>query len=307
MAPQSQQPLDYASMRAKNGALIVHFFNGDPFEWPKTHRHYDEVVALLKAKAPGDELRKLMDEVGVMKQAFSGIDIAGIEVGREGITYGGEQLPMTLATRIVEAHEEGFDIAPMSRFLVNLLGNPHRSAVLSLYDFLERNKTPLTEDGCFVVYKMVRDDYMDCYTGKFDNSPGKTVEMMSWQVDADRENGCSHGLHVCSRDYLGKYRGERVVMVKVNPAHVVAVPTDYNFAKMRVYKYVVIGELTDEQAAERFDSQFVAAPIPGVTFHGHDYAKNPERDYFGELPHHDEGDEPTCDSCDEPISECQCE
>jgi hypothetical protein len=46
--------------------------------------------------------------------------------------------------------------------------------------------------------------------------------------------------------YLGHFGGERTVIVKINPADVVSIPSDYNDAKGRACRYEVIGELNVE-------------------------------------------------------------
>jgi hypothetical protein len=53
-------------------------------------------------------------------------------------------------------------------------------------------------------------------------------------------------LHVCADEYLKGYANgtdARTLVVEVNPADVVAVPYDYNFAKMRVCEYKVLSEI----------------------------------------------------------------
>ncbi|UQJ95396.1 rIIB protein [Klebsiella phage CPRSB] len=92
----------------------------------------------------------------------------------------------------------------------------------------------------------MRDNYKDLATGKFDNSPGVTVSMPRNMVDEDKTRTCSTGLHVAAKSYLPHYGGGvgRVIQVKVDPADVVAIPVDYNNAKMRVCRYKVMIDVT---------------------------------------------------------------
>jgi hypothetical protein len=62
-------------------------------------------------------------------------------------------------------------------------------------------------------------------------------------VDDNRNNTCSSGLHFCSHSYLASFSGERTVIVKIDPADVVSIPSDYNDAKGRTCRYTVIGEV----------------------------------------------------------------
>lgn len=255
---------DYAAT-VQQQSITVHFKNGDAFVWPASHPNFNEVRDALKARAPGETIRKLMDVVGRMAETVAAVPsrVAGnITVSREGVFYKGEPLHLSICDRMIAHAAEGFDIEPMIKFLEKLLRNPRREAVLSLYDFMAANDIPIWEDGDFIVYKKVGVNYMDIYSGRFDNSIGQSPRVEPWQVEADREQTCAQGLHVCSRKYLPHYGGgnARAMICKVNPADVVAVPRDYNNAKMRVCGYEVIGELNDVQKAEIFDAHRVVAP-----------------------------------------------
>jgi hypothetical protein len=148
--------------------------------------------------------------------------------------------------------DEGVSVQPLVNFMGNLMENPSKVAVDELYLFLESCKSPITEDGYFIAYKIVRNDYMDVYSGKFNNARGVTVSMERNEVDDNRNNTCSQGLHFCSRGYLNSYSShdretDRCMLVKINPADVVSIPSDYNNAKGRTWRYEVVGEVTDNE------------------------------------------------------------
>lgn len=162
--------------------------------------------------------------------------------------------PNGLSQKIIKFMEDGEDHLPLVRFWQNLIKNPSEVARIDLFSFLESSHIPLTEDGYFIAYKKVSINLKDIRTGRIDNSPGAIVEMLRSQVDDDPNNTCSHGLHVCSWPYLSHYGsapGNKIVSVKVNPADVVAIPTDYSNQKMRLCKYEVLdvynldGEILD--------------------------------------------------------------
>lgn len=245
-------------------SVTAHFSDGEAFTWRSTHALFGKVREAIKNKEPADVLKSMMDVVGTTAAAMTGF--GSITVTREGVFHKGQPIHLSITDRILAHNAEGFPVEPLLRFLDKLLKNQRASAVNSLYDFLEKNEVVIAEDGDFLAYKKVRDNYKDIYSGTFDNTPGAVCEMEPWKVDEVRENTCSSGLHVCSRDYLpnfGTGSGNRVVIVKINPEHVVAVPPDYNNAKMRVFRYVVVGELNDVQKAAIFDKSRVVKP--GVT------------------------------------------
>ena len=170
-----------------------------------------------------------------------------------------------LTDRILNMMYEGFPFEYMISFLDNLLQNPSKQSVDELYTFMEHNDLPITDRGTFLAFKKVRGDYKDIHSGKFDNSPGEAPEMPRFQVDDDRDNTCSQGLHFCSQEYLpqfgsGSRSGDRVMVVEINPADVVSIPSDYNNAKGRCWKYKVLYELVGE-AEDEFDDSVVDVKI----------------------------------------------
>jgi hypothetical protein len=153
---------------------------------------------------------------------------------------------------MIQMLQEGFPIEPMVNFMENLYKNPSKRAVTELYGFLEKGNLPITPDGHFLAYKRVREDYLDCHSGTMDNSVGKIVEMERHDVDDNKDNTCSTGLHFCSMSYLSSFSGARTVIVKINPADVVSIPSDYNDAKGRTCRYKVIGEVDSDTVDKAF-------------------------------------------------------
>lgn len=206
----------------------------------ESHSRYDEIRALLK---DGDRegAEALLDLTQVYQNAFAGTSVT-IEHGV--VKLDGVAMHGVLADRMLTMNDEGFDVGPMARFMENLHQNPSYRSVEQLYGFLEASDLPITEDGHFLAYKMVRDNYTDHHTGTFDNSVGAIPEMKRNMVDDDPNSTCSRGLHFCSQNYLGFYgaRG-RTMIVKVNPRDVVSIPVDYKNAKGRACRYEIVGEL----------------------------------------------------------------
>ena len=76
--------------------------------------------------------------------------------------------------------------------------------------------------------------------------------MERYDVDDNRDNTCSTGLHFCSKDYLNSFGGARTVIVKINPRDVVSIPSDYNQTKGRACRYEVVGEIDQDKADQAF-------------------------------------------------------
>ncbi len=207
----------------------------------RAHPNYDLIVKAIKSQ-DADNLKTLAD----IPKAIVAYATNLIEVINGEIFYKGDRLHGSLVDRILDLMNEGFPFEFMIRFLENLQSNPSSRAVNELYEFLENRGLPITEDGCFLAYKGVRSDWKDLYSGTIDNSIGNTIVYKRNQVDDDRAHQCSYGLHVGALEYVKNYCTQHVIVVKVNPADVVAVPRDHNAQKVRVCKYEVLREFTGE-------------------------------------------------------------
>jgi hypothetical protein len=164
----------------------------------------------------------------------------------------GVKVPVELARKIQKFVDEGLPYQPLIKFAENLQSNPSFRAVNELFQFLEKNDHPFTENGNFIAYKRVKGDFMDIHSGTFDNHPGQEPSVPRNQVDEDANRTCSNGLHVANWNYahtqFASHNAATDIMleVEVNPADVVAIPTDYNQSKMRVCKYKVLGVVETE-------------------------------------------------------------
>ena len=226
----------------ENGLSV--FLDGTYVTMSRGHASYKEVREhLLEAHTHDREWlkRKLDMKAVIADQTFGRVTVHG-----STIMYDGRVVHDVLTKRMVSLLTEGRNIEPWALFMDKLYQNPSERSRESLYSFLEKFEHPITPDGDFLAFKKVRGDYKDIYTGTMDNSPGTVVEVSRESVDPDPNRTCSEGLHVCAESYLGSYgtaSSNTVVVVKINPADVVAVPEDYNHAKMRVCRYEVLCDL----------------------------------------------------------------
>ena len=177
-----------------------------------------------------------------------------------------EKLNNALTERILKSIGSAggnFYADALMALLHNIKKNPLKDISAELYDWFLSGENPITKDGCILAYKKVRLDYLDHYSKSMDNSPGKTVKITQSLVDTDRSNECSRGLHFASLKYLSNYSGDyknsRVVIVKVNPRHIFAIPRDYNCQKGRCSQYEVVGEYHSDnrEKVEAFKDSFI--------------------------------------------------
>ena len=227
------------------GSNIVVVIGNKSHTVSKTHITYQKVLDAIKAQ-DWDTVKDIIEPKKVVLNYGKG----NVSVQGETLFWKGKELHSTMSVRMIQMLQDGFPIEPMVAFMENLYQNPSKRAVDELYGFLEKSNLPITPDGCFLAYKKVRDNYFDCHSGTMDNSVGKIVEMARNEVDDNKDRTCSAGLHFCSLDYLSHFGGDRIMIVKINPADVVSIPSDYNDTKGRACRYEVIGELNAEDAPE---------------------------------------------------------
>jgi hypothetical protein len=222
-----------------NGSIVLNF-NGKTISVHKGDGRYAEVLTCIKENR--------LDDIPTAVDVGAFFEKRGM-VLQDGLLHiNGEALPDGLSQRVLQFKDEGLPFEPLLKFWENLKQNPSFNSRSMLYKFLEHNGHPLTEDGCFIAYRGVTEDFRDPHTKTFDNSVGKVCEMPRDKVDDNPNNTCSSGLHVACHDYAKGF-GPQLIEVKVNPKDVVAVPTDYNGTKMRVCKFEVmaVGEKLREE------------------------------------------------------------
>ncbi len=229
------------------GDNVVVVIDNKPHTINKTHITYSKVVDAIKA-GDWDAVKDAIEPKKIVLNYGKG----NVSIQGETLFWKGVELHTTLAVKMIDMLKEGFPIEPMVMFMDNLYQNPSKRAVDELYGFLEKGNLPITPDGHFLAYKKVRANYMDVHSGTMDNSVGKVVEMERYNVDDNKDNTCSTGLHFCSKDYLNSFGGERTVIVKINPRDVVSIPSDYNATKGRACRYEVVGEIDQDKADQAF-------------------------------------------------------
>jgi hypothetical protein len=239
--------MSYPFVIQGNNVTVV--IGNKPHTISKTHITYQRVVDAIKA----NDWQTVQDIIEPKKVVLN-YGRGHVSIQGETLYWRGEVLNGGLAARMITMLQEGFSIEPMVLFMENLMKNPSKRSVDELYGFLEKNNLPITPDGHFLAYKKVRRDFLDIHSGTMDNSPGTVVEMERNRVDDDKDRTCSTGLHFCGLSYLDHFGGNdsRVVIVKINPADVVSIPSDYNGAKGRACRYEVVSEM-GTSAEDAFD------------------------------------------------------
>lgn len=244
----------YTYLTTENFVIVINTTTAETIKFFSDDSRFEKALALIDEERFEEvfDLEEIKMITKFFEQADKKQEISiSIEDGIGYITYNKTQdkhiLSDALKKRIINMKDRGFDCQPMIEFIKKLYTNPLQSSIDELFMFMEANNLPITEDGDFIAYKIINSNYRDIYSDSIDNSVGQIVTMERVDVNSDRYQTCSSGLHFCSKEYLGHFGNESsiCVLMKINPADVVSIPSDYNNAKGRCCRYEVLCEMSD--------------------------------------------------------------
>lgn len=217
---------------------------GKIFNIPSDHSYYETLTAALKSGNQDEFLRYADMSDQIRNYLTEDVSVVG-----GVIYYKGNLVNNLVCDRIVEFIENSLPCMPLVRFLERLLQNPDPHSQAELFRFLENKNLPITDDGCFLAYKAINENWRDINSDTVDNRVGCRPRMERESCDADWRNSCSSGYHVGSICYVKGFRvaNGHVMIVKVDPKDAISVP-EYQTTKMRVCEYLVMEELMDVDA-----------------------------------------------------------
>lgn len=238
---------------------LVIAYGSEQYIVNKNNKKYHDILKILKEhKDESSEVKyNLIKDILASNSELKVLEQYGFRYENENLYFQNEQIP--LFTKIILenlAKDGGIEVAgeSISNFFKKVISNPDQHVKEQLYRFLDAGDLPLLSNGNFIAYKIVNKDLKSIHptpSGEhLDHSIGAIVEMDRKHCDNDPNCTCSTGLHFCSKSYLPYYgsgaaRGDKIIMVEVDPKDVTSIPNDYNNAKGRCCKYVVrelIGE-----------------------------------------------------------------
>lgn len=234
----------------KGATTLTVFVGGKPYPFDLEDEKSTRLIEMVKGGSSDEEILEFINVKNEIKSYCEDMKSEGIVITDETILIDGVEISSSLANQIRRHYEDDLPIEPLVKFVQKVRLNPSYRIRNQLWLFIEASQNSggftIAEDGDILAYKKVRADYKDIHSGTFDNSVGKIVEMERMNVDDDPNHTCSSGLHFCAYSYLSSYGSsgnDKVMLVKVNPADVVSIPTDYNNAKARCCRYEVVQEI----------------------------------------------------------------
>lgn len=218
---------------------------------------YARIIELLGANQYEQAADLALEEIRKLQKVVQ-IEVDGVKVElRHGIVFiNGVANDSSVAGNIKQAFDKGLPVEALMKFLARLNKNPSFRARRDLFDWIQNHEMPITHDGKFIAFKVVRDDGWDIYTGRtFQHHIGAEIAVDRTQVNDDPTVHCGEGAHFCGESYLSVYGShkretDKIVILEVSPEAVVSFPTDGNYGKGRATGYRIIGEMTRDEAAQ---------------------------------------------------------
>lgn len=237
--------------------LIIVNADGHPAQVEISHPHYDEIYAVVISERPSEEeiaqmweyirpitrIQRLLPKDSDVQLELS--DLGVLTATIDGVAY---NIPTDLAEAINDVYKAKGDLRPFALFLKKLSENPRKETADELWGFISVCGMTLQENGNFLAYKNVNNDFTSVYDNKTDNSPGSTPKMRRQDVEHNPDRTCAQGLHFAAWGYLSHYAsGKKTVLLSISPTDVVSIPTDYNNMKGRACTYTVLREVAQPE------------------------------------------------------------
>lgn len=223
------------------------------------HPYFKEIKEALKSSDTGTAYRlfakKKSDDEASGGKAVKLVD--------NHLEFDGRKFHEAFAEAYALSAENGAGIEALNLFFQRLAQNPNPISLHAFTSFMAKTRMPLTDRGTWLAYKRVDWKYMDHHSHSWDNRPGFALTMNRSDVDANQDNTCSTGFHVCSHTYLQHFSAGIDLVVEIDPRDVVAVPPDYDLSKMRLSSYRVLCTLPffKERIASRWQDALGNIPF----------------------------------------------
>ena len=233
-------------IRSGDGTICI-FCDGESFTVATDLIAYGKIVEGLEANTlHKQEILSLMNTqkavAEIARHTSQGkveVDLAANKVWYDGVLFPDKGL----CDRILKLMADGHPFQFMVNFLERLGRNPNFRSVMELFSFISRKGFPITPEGKILAYKGINEDWTDCHSGRFDNHVGCVNKMDRKEGNDNHRTACSNGFHVGTYEYAVGFARGHVVLVEVDPADVICVPSCES-DKMRCCEYKVIADHT---------------------------------------------------------------
>lgn len=170
-----------------------------------------------------------------------GIVINGEFIKRNNTENSVDDSILHILNAFIDTNKAITNFEHLKPFIVNINKNTFIKDKKELAKYLLNDDYEITKDGYLLAYKSIRDDYTSHYDEKTLHKVGTVVEVKDY--DSNSNNLCSKGLHFATKSYIKYmygYDNEIIVLVKIHPEDIIAIPKEADNTKGRCRKYEVV-------------------------------------------------------------------
>ena len=257
----------YNLVRFPDGqSSVTAFINGQPYSVSGNHESFDRIIDKLRV---GDaSVVNDFDRANLANKAFHAVTNR-VSV-RQGVVYLDDKpVEADFNKVIVEYLIEGNENAlPLVKFLERLDANPSHRSRTQFGRFVRENDIHVDDEGFVILYKGVYSTEKagvyrssargvafvngERQEGHIHSAVGDTVSMPRREISDDPSVACHAGLHAGARSYAQSF-APVLITVRVDPAHVVSVPTDSSNRKVRVEQYEIMDVVSGDRNSVRWE------------------------------------------------------
>jgi len=186
-------------------------------------------------------------------------------IDRSGVKFNGQLIHNTICDRIVENWTNGLPIDNLVNFLRGLLNNPYDTVVQNLYSYLEKYQLAINEAGNIVGIKAVNPNLTSIFSPSFQYPKAGIVSEPLHLLEKNPLAGCGRGLYFGFHDFVFNYghSDSQVLALEIDPAHIIGIPQDSGYQKMRAHTLNVLGPIgTVAELRGKFKAKNVASKVP---------------------------------------------
>lgn len=276
----------------------------------ESHPANNTIIQYLKdcfhcqANPESEFLVKLLD----VKEALLNYSDGALTIVDGKFYYKGEECIHQLNEVIINCFKNKQPFEHLIKFMNKLYANPDDRCIAAFWSFVSRCGLSITTEGDVLGYKSVRKNYMDHFSGKYNNKPG--AHIFERRVgDVGYGETCGTFFHIGTLGYANSFHsGEsNIVLCKFSPTDVVSVPSESSEGKIRVCSYHVVCDYNNQgQLKDTFysvvDNSVKESLSENVPSFDEDcsYSQEDEDDVY------DDDEDDHCYDCGEYYDDCTC-
>jgi len=255
------------------------FVGPKPYVARNTHPNFNKIVSAIISKQ-FEKAVKLFDIKLAVKTQSKG----KFTITNGVVYYNSTPIHNAVCSKILDFLAQGEDINPWVKFLEKLLDNPSKYIFNNLYSYMEKYKLSIDKDGDIYALKAVKSNLKSKWTDSVQYIVGEAFsEPRVFLRDDSNDGYCGPGLWFGHEQFVFGYGGgnDHVLVVKVNPKDVIAIPSLASFQKMAACSITPILDLGEISTIDGFS--FNSNNVHKVKYNGDFVVKSvkQKRDKFG--------------------------